>query len=84
MYNYDIDKDISFKGSRSYEIPQYQTTYTEKGKQALRNFSNYGLWHAVFDLKALYVPIFGSFSLKNLQDWNKSSTFVATNPARFP
>ena len=28
MYNYDIDKDISFKGSRSYEIPQYQIIYT--------------------------------------------------------
>ena len=28
---FDIDKDISFKDSRSYEIPQYQITYTEKG-----------------------------------------------------
>ena len=25
---FDIDKDISFKGSRSYEIPQYQITKT--------------------------------------------------------
>ena len=31
MYNYDLDKDISFEGSRSYEILQYQITYTEKG-----------------------------------------------------
>lgn len=28
---FDIDKDISFKGSRSYEIFQYYITYTEKG-----------------------------------------------------
>ncbi len=28
---FDIDKDISFKGSRSYEISQYYITYTEKG-----------------------------------------------------
>ena len=31
MYNYDLDKDISFEGSRSYEILQYQIPYTEKG-----------------------------------------------------
>ena len=28
MYNYDIDKDISFEGSRSYEILLNQTAET--------------------------------------------------------
>ena len=28
MYNYALDKDISFEGSRSYEILLYQTAET--------------------------------------------------------